>query len=965
MFPSAAKPSHEVRKKTPSQLSFRPGRHDGGGKSRLTLWCDRVVIFGLACLVVFSPLAIGSVNPWAFCTVETIIFLLTIVWMARLAVEDSPQAFAGLRPLLMPAALFIALILFQLVPLPPTAERVLSPATYRLYATSLPGWPGRDSYPDASATGSGLQSAREQSSIAAAEAHTVLFQDLKAPAPRPTVGWSDAISRWRPISIAPGLTGTAVLKLIAYGCLFFLVLFYPLRRYPRPKGERRFCRRLLKVVLITGLAVGCIGLLEQAFWNGAILWLYVPYDWGQPRPGLDPRAVGPFVNPDHFAAYLNLILPLALAGALFDTFLSRKPSSRAPLRLFCLAAASILISAIALTLSRGGWIGGVVAVSMVIWLALLVRWRSYRERAGIWLKMTGALYVVLLLCIVAGSALYTAPEASTAVNARLEATFTEPDFGSRLGYWRDSLALIRDFPTLGVGLGSFQDLFPRYQSPPWRPYSVREAHNDYIELTADVGVAGLAVLLWFCLAAGIRIYRGLNKVSSQALPVVVALMAGVTAIAFQEFFDFALQIPGNAVLFTIFLALALRLSGATQGDGSENSYAVSKVRLFAAATAVAAVALIGAALRQDLTPYPYLAALPRDAGAAKALIFQHPARATPHLWYAALEHGSAAGQMRELAIAASLEPINPLILDRYAQALAANGRMGSALAELTRSVFVYPTMADHFYLQPGIVPWLSMEERKAIDAGFRKAIGHKFNGAGPAFAAFCAAMHHDAAEADVLAQASSAAEQPARRAQLLLDAGAAYARADETARAKAAFEEAAQVEPANPRPYQALATQIFAPRKDIESAKAALQKGLKNGADPFALYLSLAQVYEQAGDLGGAETALLDAAKSRPDGRYDYDTLMRLADMESRARHFDKAALWIRRAIDIRPGSADALYQLALAEEADYEYGQALRDLVRAMKLAPDNEGMREHYRDLMRMIAAHSDHNHPGHDRQ
>jgi cytochrome c-type biogenesis protein CcmH/NrfG len=61
--------------------------------------------------------------------------------------------------------------------------------------------------------------------------------------------------------------------------------------------------------------------------------------------------------------------------------------------------------------------------------------------------------------------------------------------------------------------------------------------------------------------------------------------------------------------------------------------------------------------------------------------------------------------------------------------------------------------------------------------------------------------------------------RPASQAQFLLEAGAAYARADETARAAAAFKAAAEIEPANPRPYEYLATQVFAPRKDLAAAK--------------------------------------------------------------------------------------------------------------------------------------------------
>jgi predicted Zn-dependent protease len=84
---------------------------------------------------------------------------------------------------------------------------------------------------------------------------------------------------------------------------------------------------------------------------------------------------------------------------------------------------------------------------------------------------------------------------------------------------------------------------------------------------------------------------------------------------------------------------------------------------------------------------------------ARALVLEHPTRSMPHVWYAVLHKGSAAEQARELGIAAALDPINPLILDAYAQALAREGRMESAWAELTRSVFVHPSMSNHFYLQ--------------------------------------------------------------------------------------------------------------------------------------------------------------------------------------------------------------------------------------------------------------------------
>ena len=67
----------------------------------------------------------------------------------------------------------------------------------------------------------------------------------------------------------------------------------------------------------------------------------------------------------------------------------------------------------------------------------------------------------------------------------------------------------------------------------------------------------------------------------------------------------------------------------------------------------------------------------------------------------------------------------------------------------------------------------------------------------------------------------------------------------------------------------------------------------------------------------------------------------------------------MRKAAELQPKSTDLLYQLALAEEAIYEYPEALRDLERALALAPGNVEIRNHYKNFKAKIAAYSDHNH------
>src|SRR5437870_7941805 len=143
----------------------------------MNLWCDRIITGGILFLVLCTPFAFGSVHPWAYSTMEAVIFSLVIVWMAKVAILAREQG-AGesrhfaipnskcaiLAPAL-PLALFIALALFQLIPLPPPLLRILSPQTYEAYTQILPGWPERVPYADVTQKSEGrgqMSESREQ-----------------------------------------------------------------------------------------------------------------------------------------------------------------------------------------------------------------------------------------------------------------------------------------------------------------------------------------------------------------------------------------------------------------------------------------------------------------------------------------------------------------------------------------------------------------------------------------------------------------------------------------------------------------------------------------------------------------------------------------------------------------------------------------------------------------------------------
>jgi hypothetical protein len=243
-------------------------------------------MWGLVGLLLLTPLAVGSVEPWAFAPMEAAAFLLAAVWM--LSLLSGRTRASGLREvgggMVLPLALLAGLVGFQLAPLPPALERIISPSTFELYQKSLPGWPEQPLYNAVVPVGGRSRNERIllPSSREVADGASIPFaatgKNLAAPDRGASTG--NPIARWRSLSVCTSLTWTALLKVASYATIFFLVLLYPLDRY----AQRIFARRLARAALLAGVVVAAIALLQRAFFNGKTLWFFVPYDWGKGDP---------------------------------------------------------------------------------------------------------------------------------------------------------------------------------------------------------------------------------------------------------------------------------------------------------------------------------------------------------------------------------------------------------------------------------------------------------------------------------------------------------------------------------------------------------------------------------------------------------------------------------------------------------------------------------------------------------
>jgi len=882
---------------------------------RLTVWCDRLVLGGLVSLTVLTPLAFGGVHPRTATVLVVGVCALGLLGAAKVVLAGAPaDGWPALpRTVWVPIGLVLGLGLLQLVPLPPRVLGALSPAAFAVYERSLPGWPAEPPYARLPAVPAG-GAASWRILPTPAEVRT------RAPALVPDADEPGRIAGpWRPLALAPAATRTALALAAGHVALFLLVVLYPWNR--GAGGERRTERTLLRALVLTAVAVALIGILQRLAWNGRILWIFVPFDWGG-VPDPRPRTCGPFVNRNHFAGYLAVLFPTVLAGALHATKLDGPAPWRS--RLALRAGAAVIGLGVLLSLSRGGWAALLAGAATFLALAPPTARAedapAYRPRRG--LALAGAL---ALLACVAGVAL---PGGARDVDARLARTLDDTaSWSVRVGLWRDTLALAREAPFLGVGLGAWGDAFPRFDRRSYDGTAPVAAHNDYLELLAELGAVGL-VLALAALVAAIRCLRSsLARRSATGRPLAAATLAGLAAVAVHALVEFDLQIPAIAAACALLLALALRPTLPRAPAGT---------RARGAAAAGALCGLAGLAL----TIAPSWSGPPPSTAAALARIDAYPARARHHRELARLLDAPATARWRrrELEIAHWLAPRDPRALDMLAASRAAAGDRAGALRALARSMEVAPARVHHAYLSDGLLPWLAADEAAAVARGLRRALARDDPVAPWTLAVVHRARGDAAAAAGVLARAARRAPQASERYRLLLAAGIDHAAAGKHDDAGRALGAASRLRPSATAPYAWLIFPVLATPERLAEGRALARAGSARGADAAELWFAVAEAAKRAGDRDGRRDALERTIALRPALAKAH---FELGILWLEQRRAGRAALALRRAAELAPASAAYWYHLARAEHARHDAGRARRALEQALAIAPDHPDAR------------------------
>jgi O-antigen ligase len=258
-------------------------------------------------------------------------------------------------------------------------------------------------------------------------------------------------------------------------------------------------------------------------------------------------ARGTYVNRDHYAGLLELVIPFAVMYPV--AILSRNkerhesPALPALKASGILAIAAVLLIGIIHSLSRMGFLATLAALFIIASTTLSLR--SYIERPVVitlWRKIVpiGAAALVVIMGFIF---LPTDP-----LIARFSDLAKTEDISAdtRAQIWRDSASLVRAFPVVGVGLGAYESALMRYKTV--GPMNTTDyAHNDYVQVLAEMGIVGFGIgmllLLRIIYSAAVgAIYAGLPE--DRLLS--IACFGSLIAIILHSFVDFNLYVPANS-----------------------------------------------------------------------------------------------------------------------------------------------------------------------------------------------------------------------------------------------------------------------------------------------------------------------------------------------------------------------------------------------------------------------------------
>ena len=331
----------------------------------------------------------------------------------------------------------------------------------------------------------------------------------------------------RAISIVPSATEAGLLALLPpLACFLAVQWLIP----------GHVVRLLLAMTTFAGLEA-LIGLLQVRAGRDSIFYWLSDVAFG--------TASGTFVNHNHFAAMLAMMLP-PIIGLLVFTIRYGRRRVRPPAfafdpdalsqRIVVFLAAVLMVLALFFSGSRAGIATALAGLAFSS--VLLARARAGLKHAN-WI-VGGLVIVGIAIAALIG----LSPLLSRITPEQLGLSSQ-----GRIALSAATLQAAIDFLPFGSGLSTFADVFPRYQVEVFGGY-IDHAHNDYLQFLMEVGLAAPVIVVLALAAYVMRMSALLRRETARSFIVLqIAAGIGLLPMLLHSIFDFSIHMPANAIWF--------------------------------------------------------------------------------------------------------------------------------------------------------------------------------------------------------------------------------------------------------------------------------------------------------------------------------------------------------------------------------------------------------------------------------
>ena len=302
----------------------------------------------------------------------------------------------------------------------------------------------------------------------------------------------------------------------------------------------RVMPKLVGALLLGGVLQGVIGIV-QFFLQIGPPWFVIL--------GRFMRASGTFGQPNPYAGYLGLCLPVA-ASLLIWALLQKRRAKPYPTRsIFYLLAATLFIGVgLSFSWSRGGWLGAAAALSAVV---------TIFDRRSVFVGgMLAAIVATFIL--LAGAEINILPKpimdrfsdvpaliakSTKGIDQILNEQLTPDNFGAmeRAAHWSAAVKMWEQAPWFGVGPGNYAYAYPdivrndnrlrRWEDP------LGHAHNVYLNIMAEGGIVGIVVYLFVWGGVAVWIWYKIRTRDGWHRALAVGVLGIMVHLHIHNFFD--------------------------------------------------------------------------------------------------------------------------------------------------------------------------------------------------------------------------------------------------------------------------------------------------------------------------------------------------------------------------------------------------------------------------------------------